>query len=196
MNVVFWKETSEQLQPPEIVMAFSTHGHQSNYEYHLLKRDLRTRANPPDIDLPLSNHGHQSKNDYHLLKRGLRTAADPWNWPAMFKSWAPAQEGISSFEKKGPKNSCKPPWNWHAIFKSWAPAQLWISSFEKRPKNSCRPPEIDLPCSNHGHPLKKEYHLLKKKDLRTAATPPMKLTCHFQIMGTSPTMNIIFWKET
>ena len=106
-------------------MTLSNHGHQPKYEYHLLKRDLRTAAEPPEIDLARSNHGHQSKYESHLLKRDLRTAADP--------------------------------------------------------------PEIDLTLSNHGLQSKNEY----QRNLRTAANP-LKLTWHFQIMGTSPNMNIIF----
>ena len=122
----------------------------------------------------------------------------------MFKSWAPAQEGISSFEKKGPKNSCKPPEIDLTLSNHGHQSKHEYHLLKRDLRIAANPPEIDLTLSNHGHQPKNDYHRLKR-DLGTAANPmklartaanPLKLACHFQIMGTSPNMNIIFCKET
>jgi len=164
----------------------------------------------------------------------------------MLKSWAPAQAGVSSFEKKGPKRSCNPPeidmtfsnhghqpkYEYHLLKRDQKaaagaseidlpPAKYEYHLLKKDLRTAADPPEIDLPLSNHGHQSKHDYHLLKR-GLRTAANPPeidltlsnhghqskngyhllkrdlrtaanhLKLTCHFQIMGTNPNMNITF----
>ena len=91
----------------------------------------------------------------------------------MFKSWAPAQEGISSFEKKKKKDlrTAANPLEVDMAFSNHGHHPKYEYHLLKRDlRAAADPPELDLPLSNHGHQSKHAYHLLKR-DLRIAANP-------------------------